>query len=161
MKTHTRIVLGTVVGVAAVVGLTSAAVHASGWERGGWHGHGGRGEHAMRLFERVDADADGRVTAQEIAAFRAGQIAEYDADADGALSLDEFAGAWTAFMRPRMVDRFQRFDDDGDGRVTEAELGRPFERMAQWFDRDGDAAIGRDEMMRRHHRDRDDDRDED
>lgn len=45
--------------------------------------------------------------------------------------------------RPRRPDAFERFDRNGDGRVTAEEINNP--AMLQWLDRDGDGAITRQE----------------
>ncbi len=45
--------------------------------------------------------------------------------------------------RPKRPDAFERFDRNGDGRVTADEINNP--AMLQWLDRDGDGAITRQE----------------
>jgi len=112
--------------------------HHSGMMKGGMMGRG----MGMRMMEKADADGDGRVTSAEAANFRAEQIATYDTDGDGSLSLEEFSALHAAHTRPKMVDRFQAFDDDGDGKVTEAEMAAPFNRMLRYMDSDGDGALG-------------------
>ncbi len=64
------------------------------------------------------------------------------------MSLDEFQPFWVELARPRMVDRFQALDDDGDGRVTTDEFDRPARGMFAWGDRDGDGALGPGDMRR-------------
>ena len=119
-------------------------------DRRGHGGHGPRGMTGrggpggmmtMRLFEEVDADGDGAVTQAEIDAYRTAQVGGADADGDGSLSLDEFQTLWLDQMRPRMVDAFQNLDEDGDGRITEAELDDRFGRVVARLDRNGDGAL--------------------
>lgn len=172
MKRKTLIAGGVVVliGLAGVAGVVTAQGGRDGWSGhhrgpGAMMGHGmmgmmrrhhsgmmkggmmGRGM-GMRMMEKADADDDGRVTSAEAANFRAEQIATYDTDGDGSLSLEEFSALHAAQTRPMIVDRFQAFDDDGDGKVTEAEMAGPFNRMLRYMDSDGDGAIGPSDMRR-------------
>ena len=57
------------------------------------------------------------------------RLAEFDADDDGTLSLAEFEALHAAMIRETTVDRFQHLDADGDGRITESEMGGPARRM--------------------------------
>ena len=57
------------------------------------------------------------------------RLAEFDVDGDGTLSLAEFEALHAAMIRETTVDRFQHLDADGDGRITEAEMGGPARRM--------------------------------
>ncbi len=52
-------------------------------------------------------------------------------------------------MRSRMVDRFQRFDDDGDAAVTSEEFLAPFGKVVSRMDRDDNGELSRDELRRR------------
>ncbi len=96
---------------------------------------------AVRMMETYDADKDGRVTQEEVDAFRADRLAKFDADGDGALSLAEYQALWLDAMRDRMVDRFQRHDDDGDGRITADEFSSDTRGMVAMGDRDGDGVL--------------------
>lgn len=120
------------------VALTVAASAMAGPGRGPGGGYADRGG---AMFERFDADGDGRVTPAEVQSMLDDRRNRFDADGDGALTLDEFQGLWVATARPRMVDRFQALDADGDGRVTEAEFEARASRMMRLLDRDGDGAI--------------------
>jgi hypothetical protein len=108
--------------------------------RGAPHGFGGFG--SMRdLFDETDADRDGKVTQEEVDAFRSAQLSGADADGDGAVSLEEFSTVYFERIRPMMVDAFQTFDDDGDGAITSAELDARFGDVVRRLDRDGDGAL--------------------
>ena len=112
-------------------------------------GRKGHGEHAQRMFDRFDADKDGKVTAAEMDKARADSITRFDANGDGVLQLEEYRGLWLEHMNRRMVDGFQRLDDDGDGKVSDAEMKAPMTRMSRFMDRDGDGVITRDELRPR------------
>ena len=124
--------------------------HMAGQHGGGFRGHGKGGHMAMRLLERYDANGDGKVSQEEIDRGRGERLASFDGDQDGKLSLAEFEALWLDAMRERMVDSFQGFDDDGDGLVTGEEYGKPFQRMVERMDRNGDGLLGFDDRGRRH-----------
>ncbi|MEO8242847.1 MAG: calcium-binding protein [bacterium] len=87
----------------------------------------------------IDTDKDGKISKDEMTAYRASQTAGVDANGDGKLSVDEIAAmhlkAMTAAataMAQRMVDRM---DTDGDHMLSAAELlarpmpGNMFDRL--------------------------------
>ncbi len=110
-------------------------------------------------FAAVDTNKDGKLSKDEIAAFRKGRAASIDSNGDGKLSVAEIAAAWPK----NMADRAQQFvddrDTDGDGMLSAAEMLDP-PVPANFFDmvdtnKDGvidqteaDAAI---KMMMGHH----------
>ena len=116
------------------------------------------GRRMMHMFDTFDADGDGTLSQAEIDQARAQRLAAFDADGDGKLSLKEYEALWTDAMRERIVDRFQAHDDDGDGFVTAAEFGQPYDRMVARMDRNGDGVLSREDMgPRGRYRDDDDD----
>ena len=121
-------------------------------KRGHRGGQGNRhgGELMMNLFDEVDADGDGALTQQEIDSYRADRVGAVDASGDGALDLDEFDTLYREFTRPRMVDAFQRLDDDGDGSISESELDERFGGIVERLDRNEDGALSIEDRGRRH-----------
>ena len=79
----------------------------------------GMNSYALRTF---DANKDGILTPQEMAAGMQAEIKTYDTDTNGTLSLAEFEVMHSAHTRTMMVRAFQMHDEDGDGQVTEAEV---------------------------------------
>lgn len=157
-KTSLMVAAGVVAALGATAFATTSDAQDRGWRGGdarvmkahrgggrGFHGRGHGGGHAMRLFQTFDTDGDGRVTQQEIDAYRADQIERFDADNDGNLSLEEYQGLWLEAMRERMVDDFQRHDDDGDGQVTPDEFNERFAGLVERLDRNGDGALDRED----------------
>jgi Ca2+-binding EF-hand superfamily protein len=106
----------------------------------------------IERFEKMDANKDGKLTMDEIAAARreraAKHFAEKDANKDGKLSRDEVA---------KMPDEvFARLDTNKDGALTPDELakkGEHFQQHAekrfQMEDANHDGAISKDEAIAR------------
>lgn len=117
--------------------------------------HGGfRGHFGERMLEQFDADKDGKLTQAEIDKSRAEQHAKFDSDKDGKLNLKEYESLWLDVMRKRMVDAFQRHDDDGDAAVTAAEFQERFKNFVARADRNEDGAFTRDDIRKRGHKGR-------
>ncbi len=160
MKRSAKIIMGLVAGgiglasVSAVIASERMANHkevlmASGYE----HGHGKRGKRHMmkgvtKLFEEHDLNKDGSVTQAEVDTVRKSQLDKYDQNKDGTLSLGEFESLWAERMKPRMVDGFQRLDEDGSGSVTTDEFLAPFSKIIDRHDTDDDGDVDEDELKK-------------
>lgn len=126
------------------------------------HAHDGdrKGRHA-RAFERLDQDADGALSRDEVAQARGQRFARFDADGDGILSRDEFLAPRRPGKRTDRADfpkereerfrarreaRFARLDADADGGIDREE----FEAGGGvWFARldvDADGRLTREEL---------------
>jgi hypothetical protein len=151
MRSRTEITLATVAAL-ALGGTTVAYGHEEGW------GHAPvpptLGMPLLdNLFERADADHDGKLTKAELDAFAADALKRFDKDGDGRLSLDEFQGLWLELTRPLEVRAFQFLDRNGEGKVTAQELQRPLDRFFEHLDRKGAGYVTEDELRgrERHH----------
>ena len=139
-----------------IVALTStlaasAALADRGMGKGGMRGEG-PGMMQEFDFAAVDANKDGKITPEEIEAWRAADVKAADTDGDGFLSADEL----TAMHVKRATDRagamatemMSRLDADNDGKLSAAEMAvRP--APAGLFDRldsDNDGALSQEEL---------------
>lgn len=163
MKKSTKLSIAAVSIVATVgllgAGLSSAQERWSGYGgyKGGPAAHGcadcgqyggqrGKGHKMMRrMMKSFDADGDGSLSQAEIDAGRQRQFAQYDSDKDGTLNLQEYQAFWMDMNRARMVDGFQRLDDDGDAIVTSDEFLEPFANIVERRDRNGDGVLSKDD----------------
>ena len=102
----------------------------------------------MFVFEDMDANNDGKLTQDEIAAYRAAKIAEMDTDKDGNLSEAELIAA----QQKRKADResrqakrmIERMDANKDGILSLEEMTPTADRGVKMFkriDADGDGVI--------------------
>jgi len=96
-----------------------------------------------------DMNDDGQITQEEVDGFRAARLAEFDTDGDGNLNLDEYQALWLDAYRKRMVDNFQRHDDDGDGIVTVEEFSEDQSGMVARLDSNDDGVLTADDKMTR------------
>lgn len=148
MQRKTRLMLGGV--LAAVIGLGAVAslAHADRGPGGfGKHG-GGMGPMWMNMAERYDANKDGKVSQDEIDTNRTERYGQFDADKDNAMSLKEFEALWLEANRQRMVREFQRFDKDGDAKMTLDEYKAPLASIVADRDRNGDKFLSEDDRRR-------------
>lgn len=167
MKTSTSLVIAAAA-VAVTVGLASVAVAGGHWSSrpqghammgpghiqmaGYRHSSRGMPSHEMggpmggmmrfmvmqRVIELADKDGDGRLSAEEVEAFRTEIFARHDANADGRLALEEYDALFREITRPIMVRSFQFLDPDGNGQITEEEFLRPTDRLVRMFESGSD-----------------------
>jgi Ca2+-binding EF-hand superfamily protein len=96
------------------------------------------------IMKRFDADADGRVTGAEITAVREARFKALDADGDGRVSEAELLARGR--NAERMGRAFRMHDANGDGFVDATEFAARGGRFVARFDADGDGAVTRAEL---------------
>ena len=118
----------------------------------------GRGAMLAEMFDTIDANKDGKITQDELAAHRKAEFTATDTNGDGALSADELSARMLAQMLARQSARMiDNMDDDGNGTLSEAEMDEgPVARNFARIDTDNDGAISKEEAaaMRQHHKKR-------
>ena len=116
-------------GIAAVAVLllgTAAIADNMGQMRMG-DGMGGHGMMAGPVLDlaAIDADKDGKISKDELTAFRAARVASVDGNADGKLSAAEMAD------RPLPAEMFDRVDSNGDGFIDQSEIDAAKSQMME------------------------------
>ncbi|MBA83963.1 EF-hand domain-containing protein [Thalassobius sp. S69A] len=141
------ILISTIAAVTLTAGAGAAL--AFGKDRMGGHHMGPRGQ--MFQFEEVDANSDGKITQDEIAAHFKAKFDAADTDKDGTLSAEEMTAQMQAQQAERMGKRAKHMivdrDANDDGKLSFEEMqpkkqGKMFDRL----DRDGDGAISAEEF---------------
>ena len=107
------------------------------------------GPEMMMSFDAVDANKDGKITPDELEAFRKARAAEADLNKDGMVSAEEMV-AFGEQMRAerkllRAKEMIARFDTNKDGQLSLDEMPASKEpgKMFSRIDTDGDGAISK------------------
>ena len=131
--------------------LVAAIVAGTGFANANEPG-GDMGRYGPRIqFEKVDANNDGQLTKDEMAAHMKAHFNQMDVNDDGLVSEDEMRSGMRAMSEARIERRvthmMERHDANGDKLLSEDEM-KP-KRMSRMFDRadaDGDGQISREEF---------------
>ena len=108
-------------------------------------------EHAGKRFERADTDSSGDLSFEEFSAAFQDRIGGTDANKDGVMTVEEIANEIMRRRAERMAKRIvERFDTDGDGQLTTAEIESQQRKLFALLDRNDDGKVEMDEA-RRHH----------
>lgn len=103
-------------------------------------------------FAAVDTNSDGKVTPEELDAFKAAEFAKIDTDGNGTVSAAELAAHMEAERATRMTRQLERMidarDGDGDGLLSAEEMaaGPRQGTIFDHLDTDGDGAISQAEL---------------
>lgn len=110
-----------------------------------------QGARLEQMFDRLDADGDGAVTRAEVEAAPAMRFAAADANGDGKVTVDEIAAMMRAATDERAAWMLGRHDADGDGALSAEEMaprhGDRADRMFSRMDADGDGRVTRAEAQ--------------
>lgn len=103
----------------------------------------------MLNFDAIDADKDGKITTAEFEAFKTAEFAKADTNADGQVSAEELAAKQIAEITARAPDMaakmIARMDDNADGQLSAEEMaqGPKAPTMFDRMDTDGDGAVSK------------------
>lgn len=114
-----------------------------------------RAEHVARMFEKRDTDKDGRLTQAE-SQMPERWFARSDANGDGALTAEELAahpargkgGQAGKSQGKHRGGRLGHLDLNGDGKVEREEVQQAAARMLQRLDRNADGSLTAEELGR-------------
>ena len=129
---------------------------------GGPGGPGGdRGAMLTEMFDKIDADKDGKLSYAELEANRKAEFTAADTNGDGALSAEELSARQLARFQEKLAERTQgmldNMDNDGSGSLSEAEMPEgPGMRNFAKIDADNDGFVTKDEIQAgmKHHKKR-------
>ena len=96
---------------------------------------------SAKVFGRLDADGNGKITAAEVAPRAEKRLLAYDADKNGAVSAAEIDAMMQKALEKRRARIMQTLDANKDGAITEAELDKVVEAMLNGADTDKDGGV--------------------
>lgn len=138
MKTSIKLAMAFAA-VAAAVGTGAVAAE----QRQG-------GNRMAQRLERADTDNSGDVSFEEFKAAMDKRLGNADADHDGKITVAELAAEIERMRAERMAQRIiRRFDTNGDGVLTAAEVEGRQKKIFALLDRNDDGKIEQSEMPRR------------
>jgi Ca2+-binding EF-hand superfamily protein len=103
------------------------------------------------MFERLDADNDGKITKAEMSAGRERMFKRLDRNGDGVIDENEIEKARQAIedraagAEARLSGQWRRMDRDRDGKVSVAEF-QARSAMFELADRNSDGVVTKDEI---------------
>lgn len=108
-------------------------------------------EHALKMFDKLDADKDGFITPEESDAAAKVRFEKLDTNKDGKISKEEFAAGHPAPRgakgpSPRLMKRFEMLDTDKDGFLSLEELSAQAKKAQADADTDKDGKVSRAEF---------------
>lgn len=124
----------------AIAGVAGAgfALQATAHD-GHMHGEGMHGDRMPPMFEKFDANHDGKLSKDEVRSGVDKMFAEIDTNKDGFIGKEEMQAYHKSMheqMRSGMQERWKAADKDGDGALSRAEVdGAGMKMLSRDFDK--------------------------
>lgn len=112
-------------------------------------------DRGAKLLQRLDQDADGKISRQELQAHALERFDAADADKNGSVSREEISqlrSAKKAERQAKHAARMQAADKNADARWSMDELSKMPQRVFAKLDRDGDGMLTEQELQAHHER---------
>jgi hypothetical protein len=134
------------------IGFAGAAAAQTASGSTGTTGAEGGGDRHQMLFSRIDADANGSISEQEMETWRSKAVFRLDANSDGKVTKDEvdahLAQRQTeGGQAPDSSQFFSTYDTNGDGAIDEEELRTGGSQRFQTADTDANGELSAEEWM--------------
>lgn len=135
--------------IAALIGLSLPAAAFA---------HGDKAGHEAAMFKKMDANGDGKISADEHAAGAKAMFEAMDTNHDGKVTAEEMTAAHekkgAKAGKPGMssAEKIKVIDTDGDGVLTAEEHAAGSRTMFTKMDADGDGMLTAQEMAEGHER---------
>jgi len=98
------------------------------------------------MLQHLDSDGDGQITREEFDTGHAAHFGKLDLDSSGSFTIEEMDQMREAMREKRRQKRFQRWDQDGDGNVTQEEFNAHGSDMFSGMDTDENGVVDQSEI---------------
>ena len=102
--------------------------------------------HVQGFIGLLDADGDGNVSAEEIAAEQSRLFSAIDFDGNGLISAEEFRRRANLLLSLNTTTLFDMMDADGDQNLALDEINQPSARWVKRYDTNGDGLLDAEEI---------------
>ncbi len=119
--------------MAVLAGLAAATVTAAGFEP--------YLPSSPKVFKRVDADKNGKVSLSELQPLAERRFQKFDADKSGDVTAAEIDAALQKAMELRRNRMLKSMDADSSGNITKAELDQAVAALLKAADADSDGGV--------------------
>ena len=113
-------------------------------------GNSAQGEPESWLLAKYDLDGDAQISAAEIAEKKSRLFTLLDRNGDGDVAFEEYQSADQSRRLGLLQTRFNKLDTDQNGLVSSAEYAS-YMGLFNRFDNDGDGRLSRDEVQQQKH----------